>query len=47
MNSFISEILLPVIRAAFDLNYERITISDDDYEKLLQIGKKQSILPII
>ena len=47
MNSFISEIFLPVIRAAFDLNYERITISDDDYEKLLQIGKKQSILPII
>lgn len=47
MNCFISEILLPVIRAAFDLNSENISISDDDYEKLLKIGQKQSILPII
>lgn len=47
MNSFINEILLPVIRAAFDLNNESISISDDNYEMLLKFGQKQSVLPII
>ncbi len=45
---FVREALLPVIRLAFGLEQSKsITLSDEDYAQLLQVGKRQSLSPVI
>ena len=46
MEKIITE-LFQVIRAAFDIESFDISLSAEEYEKLIAFGKKQSILPVI
>ena len=46
MEKIISK-LFQVIRSAFDIESSGISLSSDEYEKLIAFGRKQSILPVI
>ena len=43
----ISEKLLPIIRSAFDNNSKQPELDLEDYEAILDFGKRQSLMPLL
>jgi len=47
MTKFIRKLFIPIVRSAFLTDSNQVKLTDDDYDQLMRLGKKQSILPII